>query len=210
MKSIGKAVGVITENGLLRILADETDLEALLAFAEARPIAGDLEFGRQVIARVSKEISKRFNSNRDALQELHKVVEPFANNAIEWHARTSADLDEVELTIALLRLRRGVNLASESNVAGQITALHESGYLSWDDAHALLQGAGFLRAVDHATRLVTGQAPGDSPEGTLYWEEVGALIRRWGLIGEQDSLDGVLAATQTQIHGLCLRLLKSM
>jgi glutamine synthetase adenylyltransferase len=112
---------------------------------------------------------------------------------------------DIDFAVSHLRLRHRVTLAAGANMAQQIAALRSACLLSEEDAHGLTEGAGFLRSVDHAIRLVTGRAADGLPEHVGHAEAVENLARHWGLIREGESLAQRLRETQQQVRSIYRR-----
>ncbi len=91
----------------------------------------------------------------------------------------------------------------------QIAALHTAGLLRDEDARALREGAAFLRALDHAIRLVTGKAADGLPEHVGHAEAVETLARRWGLIGGEQTVASRLQETQRLVRYVYRRVVES-
>jgi len=70
-----------------------------------------------------------------------------------------------------------------ANLSDQIEALTSAGCLPQDDGQALLDGITYLRALDHAVRLVTGRASRAWRDRPGQAEGVAQLLRRWRLLG---------------------------
>ena len=77
------------------------------------------------------------------------------------------------------------------------------------------EGAAFLRAVDHAIRLVTGKPAQGLPEHVGEAECVESLVRKWGLLGQpgaagrEESLARRLREVQQQVRYVYRRLVGS-
>ena len=84
-----------------------------------------------------------------------------------------------------------------------------AGLITAEDATALAEGAAFLRSVDHALRLVTGKAASGLPEHVGHAEAVDTLARRWGLVGNSETLAQRLHAVQQQIRYVYRRLVEA-
>jgi glutamate-ammonia-ligase adenylyltransferase len=201
-----KDVTVVSEDVLTEHLS-EGPLDQLLGFANARPVAGDLELGRHVVARLTEALFERFEPGGKSDDGLHDLFKRMAGETPVLHSGAHGAFGEVELTLSILRLRQCVKLPAETNVPNQVAALCSTGHISARDAGGLTQGVSFLRSVDHAVRLVTGLKPGSMPENYSRSEEVEALTRHWGLIGKNDSLPRITAVTHAQVQSLCHRLL---
>jgi glutamine synthetase adenylyltransferase len=88
----------------------------------------------------------------------------------------------------------------------QISALRSAGWISEEDARTLTAGAGFLRSLDHALRLITGKAAEGLPERVGSFEAVESLARQWGLVSREESLAQRLRETHQQLRSAYGRL----
>ena len=85
-------------------------------------------------------------------------------------------------------------------MAEQIAALHSAGLMNDEDSKVLTEGANFLRAVDHAIRLVTGKAIDGLPDRAGHAEAVANLARRWGLIAGSETVAQSLQETRQRVR----------
>ena len=105
-----------------------------------------------------------------------------------------------------------MSLPAGSNMLEQIAALEAAGILLKADAGTLLAGAAFVRALDHAVRLVTGRIMRELPGRAGQAEAVEFLLRTWGLITGNDRIDPVqdqLNVIQQKVREVYNRLLGS-
>ena len=92
----------------------------------------------------------------------------------------------------------------------QINALRDAGILDSSESEALLAGASFLRAVDHAERLVLGRPARSIPQRPGQAEGVEQLLRLWGFIdhdGSEVSFPARLGEVQDRVRTLFHRVL---
>jgi glutamine synthetase adenylyltransferase len=94
-------------------------------------------------------------------------------------------------------------------MAEQIAALRSAGLMNIADANVLSGGANFLRAVDHALRLVTGRAAEGLPDRAGHAEVVESLARRWGLIAGSETLASNLRETRRCVREVYRRLVEA-
>ncbi len=88
-------------------------------------------------------------------------------------------------------------------MALQVAALRSAEQVSDDDSRALTEGAAFLRSLDHAIRLVTGKPAASLPDPAtagLRDKAVESVVRSWGLVRQNDSLQETLRDVQQQIR----------
>ncbi|HEV2352440.1 MAG TPA: hypothetical protein VG028_21600 [Terriglobia bacterium] len=204
-----KGALVIIEDDLLQYLAGEATLEEEIRFADACPIAGNFERGRELMDRVTSVLFSRFDSCLNLEESLRPLFQKFAPEDSAPTSRSQAPprgFGTMELALAALRLRHLFPLPAGTNVPGRIAALRAAGLISSADADALARDAAFICSVDHAVRLVTGSAGRKLPEIAGLSEEVETLVRGWGLINAKDRLTALLPAISNRVQALCLRL----
>lgn len=188
---------VVSEAALLRYAESQAQVWEGMAYLKALPVAGNIEFGKQVTARLTERVLDRFSHDsqleNDLLQMRRRLERELASSPT--HLKTApGGVYDVDYTLAYLHLRHRLNMASGSNTLDRIDAVHTAGLLSDADAASLAAGARFLRAVDHAIRLVTGKPPGGLPEHVGHAAMAEDLAARWGLL--ETGRDGQSLATR--------------
>jgi len=203
---------VVSQDAFLSYVAESAQVWEALTYLKACPLAGDLELGRQTAARLVEAVFDRFSAYPSLEAELHQMrrrlereVDVPASNL----KTAPGGYYDVDFAVSFLRLRHRVNQPPGANVAEQIAALRDAGLMSGEDASALSAGAGFLRSVDHAIRLVTGKAATGLPEHVGHAEAVESLGRRWGLVEGKQTLAQRLRETQQRVRYVYRRLVES-
>jgi [glutamine synthetase] adenylyltransferase / [glutamine synthetase]-adenylyl-L-tyrosine phosphorylase len=200
---------MVTEDGLLRYFAGGANFDHVPRFAHACPVAGNLEFGRELLDRLGAVLFNQFDSRINVEEDLPSLFSKFVGGDRAPNSRPpqpSVEVNAVGLALGALRLRHHLSLPAGTNIPEQITALHAAGLISPGDADSMSRAVNFLASVDHAFRLVTGAAPGELPEIVTPSEEVENLIRHWGLMNADESLTALLAAASHRLYAVCLRL----
>ncbi len=203
---------VVREEALLAYLAESAQVWEGLTYLKALPLAGNPELGRQAVERLRAVCAQRFPSHPDLEGELHRMRRRLEREVLvpPSNPKTApGGYYDVDYALAYLRLRHGVDCPAGANTAEQTAALQTAGALSAEDAQTLSGGAAFLRAVDHAIRLVTGKPAEGLPEHVGHAEAVERLARRWGVVGEDEALAERLRETQRQVRYAYRRLVGS-
>lgn len=203
---------VVTQDALLSYMAESAQVWEALTYLKACPIAGHLDLGRQIAARLVAVIFDRFSAYPNLEGELHQMRRRLEREKSAPPSNTKTapgGYYDVDFAVSFLRLRHHLNQPPGANAAEQIAALRASGLVSEEDASALSAGAGFLRSIDHAIRLVTGKASPGLPEHVGHAESVENLVRRWGLLRETETLAARLRETQQQVRYVYRRLVGS-
>lgn len=206
---------VITEDALLDYLGRSAQPWEALTYLKVCPLAGDAELGWRVASRVAGGLFERFSSDHDlprALREMRHRLEREPKGRLSPTKTAAGGYYDVDYIVSYLRLRHRIALPAGSNMPEQIAALEAAGILSKADAETLAAGAAFVRALDHAVRLVTGRIMRELPGRPGQAEAVELLLRSWGLITGDDRIDPVhdeLTRTQQRVREVYNRLLGS-
>ena len=200
---------VVTEDGLVSYMAEDAQVWEALTYMKANPVAGNFTLGRQTVARLNGCLFDRFAACPDLEGRLHHMRRRLEREKEVPATNTKTapgGYYDVDFAVSYLRLRNRITVSAGAHMAQRIAALRAAGLISGGDAAALAEGAAFLRAVDHAVRLVTGRAASGLPEHGGYLEASDALARRWGLMESHETLALRLRAIQQQIRYVYRRL----
>jgi glutamate-ammonia-ligase adenylyltransferase len=200
---------VVTEEALLSYVADNAQAWEALTYLKAWPLAGHLAFGKQTVRRVVETLLDRFGAHPQLEARLRQMRRRLENEVAVSPDNTKTapgGYYDVDFAVSCLRLRHRVLTPPGANMAEQIAALRAGGWMSQEDAQTLATGAGFLRSLDHALRLVTGKAAGGLPERVGDAEAVENLLRRWGLITGTETVAQRLHETHQQVRSAYWRL----
>jgi len=200
---------VVTEAGLLSYMAEEAQVWEALTYMKANPLAGNFALGRQTVVRLNGCLFDRFGANLDLesqLRHMRRRLEREKGVPATNTKTAPGGYYDVDFAVAYLRLRNRLAVPAGANMAQRIAAVRAAGLISEEDAAALVAGAAFLRAADHAVRLVTGKAPAGLPEHGGHLEPIDTLVRRWGFVAEGQTLAQRLGAVQQQIRYVYRRL----
>jgi glutamate-ammonia-ligase adenylyltransferase len=203
---------VVTLNELLNYIEENAQGWELLTYLKACPLAGNPQLGEEVVNRLQTAIYKRLLAFRDFEGELHQMRRRLEREVQVPSSNTKTapgGYYDVEFAVAYSRLQGRVKALPGANMAEQIAALQIAEVISPDDASVLTEGAGFLRSVDHAMRLVTGKAPNGLIETGASAEMTTSVARRWNLIADGQTLAARLHETQQQVRYVYRRLVGS-
>jgi glutamine synthetase adenylyltransferase len=184
-----------------------------LTYLKACHVAGNAELGRQTVFRLVSAVSDRFATFPSLAEELHQmrrrlekeVVVPPTNNKT-----APGGYYDIDFAVSFLRLRGNITTPAGANMAEQIATLRSAGLMNNEDAKDLSDGVNFLRAADHAIRLVTGKAANGLPERAGHAESVENLARRWGLVAGQETLAQSLERTHRRVRDIYRRLVDAV
>ncbi len=193
---------VVTEDALCRYAAEQAQVWEGMAYLKVFPIAGNISFGNRVAASLTERLLDRFSHDpqleEGLLQMRRRLERELASTPT--HLKTApGGYYDIDYTLAYLHLRHRAAMTPGSNTLEQIRTLEAARLLRDEDAASLMAGASFLRALDHAIRLVTGKSPGGLPAHTGHVAMAEDIVRRWGLL-ETAAGAGSLAASLRQVQ----------
>ncbi len=203
---------VVTADGFVNYVVENAKVWEGLTYLKACPIAGDLGLGRQTVARLTAAVWERFADYPELAAELHRMRRRLEREMAVTPSNTKTapgGYYDVDFAVSYLRLRHRLAMPSGANMVEQVAALHAAGHLGVEDARTLREGAAFLRAVDHAIRLVTGKAGEGLPEHVGHAEAVESLARRWRLVEGEHRLAVRLQETQRRVRHVYRRIVEA-
>jgi glutamate-ammonia-ligase adenylyltransferase len=197
---------VVAEDALLAYVAKSPGIREAIAYRNTYPVAGNLELGQRV-AKQSAVLCERLASpSGQGSAEMRRLLEKAAGEPDSNSKAVSPNYEAVDLAVSFLGMRNCVTTSPGANIAEQIAALGSAGFINAEDSRALTEGAGFLRSLDHAVRLVTGQSATAMPDHWGQAEAVEDLLRRWGLVDSDQLLPGLLSDVRDKMKHVCRRL----
>jgi [glutamine synthetase] adenylyltransferase / [glutamine synthetase]-adenylyl-L-tyrosine phosphorylase len=204
---------VLREDALLEYMLNEAQPWEALSYLKSCPVAGDLELGSQVTSRLTQAVFERFSDDPRLEVELVAMRRRLEREPRAGHLSTKSapgGYYDVDFAVSYLRLRHHLSLPEGSNMIEQIAALAAAGWLDEADASSLLEGAAYLRTLDHAMRLVTGKRVRGLPQRAGPANALAELMSRW--VGEsqaqgEPSLAAKLAEVQQRVRRVYQRVL---
>jgi glutamate-ammonia-ligase adenylyltransferase len=190
---------LVTEDALLDYVATAAQPWEALTYLKLSTVAGSAGLGERVTTRVVERIFDRFAQDPDlahSLQEMRRRLETESRSRASPTKTAPGGYYDVDFTVSYLRIRFCLSLAAGANMPQQIAALAAAGALSAAHAKTLSTGAAFLRAADHAVRLVTGRPLRGLPERSGQAEDVEHLLRLWSLV----KVDQADSSAQAQLY----------
>lgn len=201
---------VITEDALFDYVATAAQPWEALTYLKMRPVAGDAEAGRNVASGLVARAIERFAGDSAlaiSLGEMRRRIEKEIKAKTAPTKTSAGGYYDADFVVSYLRIRHQLALVSGSNMRDQIEALTSAGCLPEDDARVLVDGITYLRALDHAVRLVTGRASRGWRDRPGQAEGVAHLLRRWRLLESHSSPLGHLDDVRKQIREIFNRVL---
>ncbi|MFQ5723213.1 MAG: hypothetical protein ACE5G6_01880 [Terriglobia bacterium] len=164
---------VQTAEALLDYMASKSEVWEAATYLKARAVAGDLQLGEELCGKVRAALAERFAQPGPwlgALREMRKRLEEGGKEDFKTGAGGLYDLD---FLFSAQALSRGAEA-----MAGHGLSEQAERWAPTEDQQLLRPAARFLRATDHAVRLVTGRATAQLPVGPRA-EAVAELAGRW-------------------------------
>lgn len=206
---------VVTQDAFLNYLDQQAKVWEGLTYIKACPVAGAMEFCCKIATDIANKAMERFGGCAELESEVHQMRRRLEREQSD----SPADLKmapggyyDVDFTLGYLRLRHHTEIPPGANSLEQLCAVEKAGLIREDDADILRNGAAFLRAIDHAVRLVTGRPPDGLPEHIGHAALVEGLARRWGLLktgAVEQPLSWRLRDVQQQVRYVHRRLVES-
>ena len=154
---------VVTPAGLLAYARGAADVWELQAFLKARPVAGDLDLGRRVLASVEEAILDRASllDPSDLAAEVRGMrlrLERASCAAPEARRpkHGPGGLSDIDFIVEFLQLRHRIAAPPDKDTLALLALLGDAGWIDAPSRGALYSGYLFLRAVDHEMRLLAG------------------------------------------------------
>lgn len=191
---------------LLDYFAAEAQAWEAATYLKARPVAGNLAFGGELIAALHEILRRRFSTNtcgdarnlaRELIHMRERVERERAEGAAGFKCAAGGFFD-IEYVVAYTALSRGEFTDMPKNVLGQISALESRGALDATHATILRDAATFYRSLDHAIRLVLGRPSSALPE-PVHILRVNFLLKQWG-VPAHGNLHDALASTRHAVR----------
>ncbi|TJZ55473.1 bifunctional [glutamine synthetase] adenylyltransferase/[glutamine synthetase]-adenylyl-L-tyrosine phosphorylase [Streptomyces piniterrae] len=129
------------------------------ALLKARPMAGDLELGKEYVDALSQmvwQVAERENFVADVRQMRRRVVENIPADRVDRELKLGpGGLRDVEFAVQLLQLVHGRSDATlrSATTLEALGALAAGGYVGRQDAAALDAAYRFLRTLEHRIQL---------------------------------------------------------
>ncbi|HEX4000300.1 MAG TPA: hypothetical protein VHX65_17245 [Pirellulales bacterium] len=157
------------------------------AFVKARPVAGDLELGQELLKQLEPWIYRRYLSRADiaGIKALKRRIEKRSERegADDRNVKTGrGGIRDIEFAIQFLQLLNGGDLPPlrTSNTLDAIARLEDAGCLTHQERTILEDNYGFLRKIEHRLQIMFDLQTHTMPESP---EELRRLAIRMGYGG---------------------------
>lgn len=152
-----------------------------LAWMKARAVAGPVERATALLEELQQIDWRRYGQSARSREELREMrlrlerelgaAEPLKAGPGGWY--------DIDFALTWLRLRGAGLFFRVLNTPARIAVLEQMGHLDSAQARFLLDAATFYRALDHAMRVMTGQAPAAPPRSPRQMRALASLLARW-------------------------------
>ncbi|MCZ6696790.1 MAG: bifunctional [glutamate--ammonia ligase]-adenylyl-L-tyrosine phosphorylase/[glutamate--ammonia-ligase] adenylyltransferase, partial [Acidobacteria bacterium] len=171
---------VPTLDGLVEYFRNDAEVWEMQSFLKARPVAGDLDLGRQAVEAVERVILERART-MDA-REIGESIDAMRRRIQDESAQPGGvklgegGLLDVHFAIDVLRLRHATPNPADKDTLRLLTHLHSLGHLPESQMGHLYEGYLFLRALEHGMRLLYDRPLGHLPEEPEALAELAMVI----------------------------------
>ncbi len=178
---------VMTAEGYESYMRRHAQLWERQALLKARPVAGDLALGQELLDRLADLVyavpqEEARATVRDLKQRIERGLERRGRRWGEVKAGIGS-LRDIEFVTQLLQLIHGRKhpAVRTPNTLDALGLLYAEGLLASEDHRVLCEGYGFLRPVEHYIQLMHGRQSHSLPTDP---DELAYLGRRLGFAGD--------------------------
>ncbi len=194
---------VVTARQLQHYLSHEAQAWEALTYTKLRHIAGPCHLER---GEHWNWIFDRFAAAPEFAAHVREMRQRLQGSASDDFKVGSGGLYDIDFVIAFLAIRNRVPLPPDT-MRARLHHLESAGVLSSTDAAQLDYAAEFLRATEHAVRLVTASTRKSLPTSDHGCEAVQELVYRAVRREIHNGIEQQLRSTLNQIRALYDRLL---
>ncbi|QDU95309.1 bifunctional [glutamate--ammonia ligase]-adenylyl-L-tyrosine phosphorylase/[glutamate--ammonia-ligase] adenylyltransferase [Lignipirellula cremea] len=180
----GQGPIVISRDSALRYYDNYGRTWERQAFMKARPIAGDIDLGEELLRQLEPWIYRRYLSRADitGVKAVKRRIEQRASREGDDHRNIKTGhggIRDIEFVIQFLQLLNGADLPDTrtGNTLAAIVALEACGCLTHQERLILEENYAFLRKVEHRLQMMFDLQTHDLPDDP---EEMRKLAIRIG------------------------------
>ncbi len=184
---------VQTESSFTKYFTTKAEAWEGIAYMKARSVAGDLDRATRFLTELQQVDWRRYGQggrSRHDLRQMRLRLQREHGASVPLKAGEGGYYD-VDFILMYLRLKGAGLFFKSLNTPERIDIVEKMGHLERAEAEFLLETATFLRAVDHALRIVTGRAAARLPDAAGERDMVARLVSLWtGRRSTAESLEG--------------------
>jgi len=172
---------VQTESAYVDYFSNKAEAWEGIAYMKARAVAGDLERATTFLIHLQQVDWRRYGQSgrsREILRQMRLKLEKEQGSAEPLKAGKGGYYD-ADFILMYLRLKGAGMFFKSLNTPERIEVVEKMGHLDRSDAELLMRATTFFRAIDHATRLVSGTAEERLPEKAEKRQMVADLVQLW-------------------------------
>jgi glutamate-ammonia-ligase adenylyltransferase len=204
---------VVAAAALCDYLASSAQAWEALTWLKARPVAGNVAFGGQVVKQIRQTLDSRWSSpeaQRQMATDLATLRNRMEREGTGFKARGEfkhlpGSFYDIEYILGVLAFQHRLagNLAFAGDVLRQVSTLRAAQALDEAAAQVLTAAATLLRSTDHAHRVITGASANRSPEPALA-QRMAVLLHVWGALpaASADLLEEDVRGVRTAVRQL--------
>lgn len=170
------------------------------ALIKARPVAGELHFGAQVLHGLQPFVYRRYLdfTALDALREVKALMDAEQQRGPDDIKKGLGGIREIEFIVQSLQLiHGGRNPALRgTNTLAVLHGLHAAGLLPANDAALLHQAYLFYRNTEHCLQMVHDRQTQRLPQNQAEWERLAYALRQDSVATLQQTLQHL----RRQVH----------
>jgi [glutamine synthetase] adenylyltransferase / [glutamine synthetase]-adenylyl-L-tyrosine phosphorylase len=188
---------VQTESKYVDYFANRAEAWEGIAYMKARGVAGDIDRATVFLTELQHVDWRRYGQGGRSKQDLFQM-----RMRLQREEGTLSPLKaghggyyDADFILMYLRLKGAGMFFKSLNTPERIDVVEKMGHLERADAEFLLEATTFLRALEHALRIVLGRAEEKLPGSHVEQEMLADLMHRW--TGEYRSASALQTELQT-------------
>jgi glutamate-ammonia-ligase adenylyltransferase len=196
---------VQTESKYVEYFSGKAEAWEGIAYMKARAVAGDVDRATNFLKELQQvdwRCCGQSGRSRQDLRQMRMRLQKEQGQATPLKAGEGGYYD-ADFILMYLRLKGAGMFFKSLNTPERITVVEQMGHLERADAEFLMRGTTFLRALDHAVRVVTGRAEEKLPATAPEREMVAELVQRWAVERQvAHNLEAELSSLRTKMRRL--------
>jgi [glutamine synthetase] adenylyltransferase / [glutamine synthetase]-adenylyl-L-tyrosine phosphorylase len=172
---------VQTESAYADYFSHKAEAWEGIAYMKARALAGDSDRATDFLIHLQQLDWRRYGQSGRSRQDLRHMRMRLQREqaAVTPLKAGEGGYYDADFILMYLRLKGAGMFFKCLNTPERIDVVEKMGHLERADAEFLMQATTFLRAVDHACRVVLGRAEEKLPADPHYRDKLVKLVQRW-------------------------------
>ncbi|MBN2678950.1 MAG: bifunctional [glutamate--ammonia ligase]-adenylyl-L-tyrosine phosphorylase/[glutamate--ammonia-ligase] adenylyltransferase [Acidithiobacillaceae bacterium] len=177
------------------------------AFIKARPVAGDLSFGKRLLDMLRPFVYRRYLdfTALQGLREVKALMDAEQGESRQDIKKGQGGIREIEFICQSLQIIHGGRHPQlrDSNTLSTLNTLNEMGLLPAADFHLLGKAYAFLRNTEHCLQMVQDQQTQQLPRSECEWQRLACAMH----YPEVNSFRADLDQLRQQVHQIFVQTL---